>query len=71
MFKQFMNVPIDIFLKESKLYKEQILNELKNKTQNKKSKITTDKIFLKPLPDKSRVLLNKKKKKMIFYLLKD
>ena len=30
-----MNVPIDIFLKESKLYKEQILNELKNKNKVK------------------------------------
>ena len=62
--KKFMNVPIDIFLKESKLYKEQILNELKNK--NKKSKITTDKIFLTPLPDKPRVLLNTEKEKNDF-----
>ena len=64
--KKFMNVPIDIFLKESKLYKEQILNELKNKNQNKKSKITTDKIFLTPLPDKPRVLLNTEKEKNDF-----
>ena len=62
--KKFMNVPIDIFLKESKLYKEEILNELKNK--NKKSKITTDKIFLTPLPDKPRVLLNTEKEKNEF-----
>ena len=62
--KKFMNVPIDIFLKESKLYKEQILNELKNK--NKKSKIITDKIFLTPLPDKPRVLLNTEKEKNDF-----
>ena len=46
---------MDVFLKESKLYKEGILNELKNK--DKKRKIVTDKIFLKTLPDKARFLL--------------
>ena len=64
--KKFMNVPIDIFLKESKLYKEEILNDLKNKNLKTKNSINLDKIFLTPLPSKPRVLLNTEKEKNDF-----
>ena len=64
--KKFMNVPIDIFLKESKLYKEEILNDLKNKSLKTKNSINLDKIFLTPLPSKPRVLLNTEKEKNDF-----
>ena len=64
--KKFMNVPIDLFLAESRKYKEEIINELKGTKKSKSTNNYLDTLFLTPLPDKPRVLLNTKKEKSDF-----
>lgn len=64
--KKFMNVPIDLFLAESRKYKEEIINEMKGTKKNKSGNNYLDTLFLTPLPDKPRVLLNTKKEKSDF-----
>ena len=67
--RKYMNVPIELFLKEAKQYKEEMINELKGrKIKNKREYSLTplDKIFLTPLPDIPRVLLTTEKEKSDF-----
>ena len=64
--KKFMNVPIDLFLAESRKYKEEIINELKGTKKSKSTNNYLDTLFLTPLPDKPRVLLNTQKEKSDF-----
>ena len=63
--KKYLNVPIDLFLAESRKYKEEIINELKG-LKSKNNKNFFDNLFLTPLPDMPRVLLNTEKEKNDF-----
>lgn len=61
--KKYDNLPIDIFIKESKGFKEAILNKLHDKDKANSVTLPIKFICLTPLPDKPRVLLTTQQEK--------
>ena len=58
--KKYENLPLELFLKESEKYQQEMLKEINNK------KINFEKNFLTPLPDTPRILLKTEKQKLEF-----
>ena len=58
--KKYENLPLELFLKESEKYQQEMLKEINNK------KIKLEKNFLTPLPDTPRILLKTEKQKSEF-----
>ncbi|MGL4948146.1 MAG: hypothetical protein ACRC42_02050, partial [Mycoplasma sp.] len=66
--KFYTNIPIDIYLKESAKYKEEIKNKIHNKDKKITNSCALDSIFLTPWPDYPRILLDTEKEKSDFLL---